>query len=927
MHRYALSSTADHLTSPCYFVDGYFLIEIENAIEIAWNPTADQRLKSQAFDFLNQLRAEPTAWQVCITLFSRAPRASDIVRHTALEVVNHAIQSQQLDIQSLTGTKDALLAYIRQVYGGLDGVTDIDPPSIRNKLTQTTTYLFESLYAKGWEDFFDDFYSLAKFGQGPADRYNASGLVFYLRVLNSIHDEIADVLVLRTPEEVKRNNELKDLIRQRDAQKVALFWQEVLSQWRAAGDEIIELCLRVISRWASWIDISLVANEGLLQPLFQLVAGSEKVRSETSQENIRIAASDTITEFVAKKMKSSDKIELIIFLNVESVVAQLMSTHSLKHTRSAASEDNDMAEAVARLINMTACEVVRALDVDVADEKTKEQANSLLQLFIPWVLRFFSDEYDEVCSTVIPALVDLLALFRRDSKLNGNLSPQYASMLSPILNAIVLKMRYDETSSWGREDEQTDEAEFQELRKRLQVLQQAVAAVDENLYIEVISTVVMNTFEQVRQQGGRVDWRDLDLALHEMFLFGEFAVQSGGLYSKGQPTSPGAETLTIMMTKMLQSGTLVTAPYRGSSNNVYLEISGFQHPAIQLQYMEICVRYYSFFQKFPNLAPQVLEQFVRLVHHGHVRVRTRSWYLFQRFVKQLRPQLGNVSQTVVQAVGDLLNIKAELPRHDLGEDGLSSNEGDQSSDSIFNSQLFLFEAIGCISSSSTVPIENQALFAQSVVEPLFSDLSKHLPLAKDGDERAVLQVHHAIMAIGTLARGFSDGTPGGPSSPSATPAEAVAEVFMNSTEAILVALESLKSSFSVRTAARFAFSRLIALLGARILPQLPRWIEGLLSESSSKDEMTTFLRLLEQIVYGFKSDMYSILDALLTPLLQRVFAELTEPTTGTDDEIQLTELRREYLNLLLAIFNNELASVLVSNGNGLTDLILRGTGS
>jgi hypothetical protein len=65
-------------------------------------------------------------------------------------------------------------------------------------------------------------------------------------------------------------------------------------------------------------------------------------------------------------------------------------------------------------------------------------------------------------------------------------------MLSPILNAIILKMRYDETSSWGNEDEQTDEAEFQDLRKRLQVLQKTVAAVDEVLYVDILSNLVCN---------------------------------------------------------------------------------------------------------------------------------------------------------------------------------------------------------------------------------------------------------------------------------------------------------------------------------------------------------------------------------------------------------------------------------------------------
>jgi len=76
-----------------------------------------------------------------------------------------------------------------------------------------------------------------------------------------------------------------------------------------------------------------------------------------------------------------------------------------------------------------------------------------------------------------------------------------------------------------------------------------------------------------------------------------------------------------------------------------------------------------------------------------------------------------------------------------------------------------------------------------------------------------------------------------------------------------------------------------------------------------------FLRLLDQVVFGFKKEIFSVLDSLLTPLLQRVFAGLAEPVTGTDDEIQLAELRREYLTFIQIILNNDLGSVLVSESN------------
>jgi exportin-T len=308
-----------------------------------------------------------------------------------------------------------------------------------------------------------------------------------------------------------------------------------------------------------------------------------------------------------------------------------------------------------------------------------------------------------------------------------------------------------------------------------------------------------------------------------------------------------------------------------------------------------------------------LESFIRFVHSDHVKVRTRSWYLFHRFVRHLRAQLSNISDSVIQAISDLLIIRAELPQ-ESEEDDMSSEDNDQSADAVFTSQLYLFEAVGCIASATSVQLEQKVLYAQSVIQPRLTDLDEHVHLAKTGDQRAVLQVHHDIMALGTLARGYSDWNPNVASS-GPPPAPEVSQEFLRAAEAILLALETLRTFSDIRSASRFAFSRLIGVLGARILEQLPRWIQGLLSQSSTKDEIATFLRLLDQVVFGFRAEIYAILDTLLTPFFQRVFTGLAEPISGTDDEIQLTELKREYLNFLLVVLQNDLAAVLVSSTN------------
>ncbi|KAI1202545.1 armadillo-type protein [Nemania serpens] len=863
--------------------------QIENAIEIAWNPTSDHTLQGQAVEYLQQLRLDPQGWHVCVSLFTRPQRPSEVVRLVALEIVNNAIQVQSLDPQSLMSLRDALLEYIRANYAS-GQQSQPDSGGLQNKLTQALTTLFVGLYKEGWESFIDDFLALT-ITPGSAQRDNIMGIVLYLRILSSIHDEIADVLVARQDTQVRAHTELKDLLRDRDVAKIAQSWQDLLGLYRNQDDGIVEMTLKVIGKWVSWIDISLIINDAMLGQIFPLIG---RTSYSGKSDNVRDAAVDAFNEIVGKKMRPADKTDMISFLNLREVISQLISSPPLNDHKGTPRYDTDLAEAVAKLVNTVMADLVRVLEDRSTDDNTRAKATQLLHDFVPLLLRFFSDEYDEVCSTVIPSLTDVLQYFRKLSELPNS----FAEMLTPILNAIIMKMRYDETSSWGNEDEQTDEAEFQELRKKLQVLQKSVAAVNQSLYIQVLSNLVANIFQSLDEQGSQLDWRDLDLALHEMYLFGELAMPNQGLSTKNQPSAEASERLGAMMTKMVQSG-----------------VASFPHPAILLQYMEICHRYCAYFETQPAMIGRVLENFVTLVHHDHVRIRTRSWYLFFRFVKHLRAQVGNVAETVIQSICDLLPIKAEVPSDDADDD-MSSDETDNSADAVFNAQLYLFEAIGCISSTGTTPAEKQALYARSVMDPLFADMERHLPRAKSGDTQAILQVHHIIMALGTLAHGFSDWTPGAQSSNQRPPPpKAVSDEFARAAEAILIALNGLNTFSEIRAACRSAFSRLLGVLGSAVLPQLPQWIEGLLSQSSSKDEMAMFLRLLDQVVFGFKSEIFDVLNVLLTPLLQRVFGGLGEPISGTDDEIQLAELRREYLTFLGIILNNDLGGVLVSEAN------------
>jgi exportin-T len=525
--------------------------QVENAINIAWDHTSPPDIKQQALTFIHQLRADPASWQVCLPLFVQERQPPDTTRHFLLDALNTSIRSDQVDTPSKMYIKETLWTYVQTRYSAGTSQERADSAVVRNKLTQTLTCLFASLYASGWVTFFDDFLALAGAGKGSLGQSNVSGTALYLRTLESIHDEIADVMLPRTPEEASRNTDLKDAIRSRDAHKVSSSWQEMLANWRSIDLNLVNMCLKVLGRWVSWVDISLVVTDTVLQPLLDM-AGQQGLKDHSSLEvKVRDAAIDAISETASKKMPPSAKVQLLEYLNLSTVVGQLIASPPLAELKGTPDYDVDLAETVAKLVSNVMRDVVLVLDAGNVDDQTRQKADALLQIFVPHLLRFFSDEYDEVCSTVMDSMTDLLTFFRKLAK-KGALPPQYTGTLPPILNAIIQKMEYDETANWGEDDEE-GEAEFLELRKRLHVLQQNIAAIDEELYMDTLTNLVANTLNKLGDNSTQIDWRELDLALYEVYLFGDLASKNRGLYAKREPSSVAAGRLVEMMTRMMES--------------------------------------------------------------------------------------------------------------------------------------------------------------------------------------------------------------------------------------------------------------------------------------------------------------------------------------------------------------------------------------
>lgn len=145
----------------------------------------------------------------------------------------------------------------------------------------------------------------------------------------------------------------------------------------------------------------------------------------------------------------------------------------------------------------------------------------------------------------------------------------------------------------------------------------------------------------------------------------------------------------------------------------------------------------------------------------------------------------------------MLVIQVELPELESPEQDLLTEA--IKSPGIFDSQLYLFETIGTLVSLFYKTPEQRNTLLSSIVNPLLEELSKALLAAKGGEDVvAILKVHHNIMALGNISKGF-------PEYPSPVPPGYIlppVEIFTQIAQATLVCLETLNTVRPIRDAVR-----------------------------------------------------------------------------------------------------------------------------
>lgn len=453
----------------------------------------------------------------------------------------------------------------------------------------------------------------------------------------------------------------------------------------------------------------------------------------------------------------------------------------------------------------------------------------------------------------------------------------------------------------------------------------AIAIIDEAVFSGPAQQLILETLHAcdayLSGNGPPVSWQRAELALYILYFCGE-------VYAQGQ-NKVGVNPSSFVHLPPDATKAMRNKPTEGFFFSLTLntlgelaqrffqcKISAFRHAAVQLRYFECSVRYAAFFTARPEFVADALAPYLdwRGIHNERPSVRHRVSYLFLRFIRDTRDQLRpNLIQGILESMQNLLVVSAILPTVEPNEDPL---EIALSKSYAFDHQLYLFEACGVLLRLLKSTPNDQLGLLRALAEPLSKQLSEAVQQhqASKDNLQVVLQVHHLFFAMSNIAKGFPDLF--GSSLPKSEVSPSWMNVFEDVTERILSALSTgdLCKYRVIRDAARGALSRMVATTGFVVLPYIPSLLNALLSQISAS-ELVDFFSFLGLIVNKYKTDVESVIDEMLRPLLERTFFFLNQEVAGTDDQFQRQHLIRGYVSFLSGLLGVGLDEVLRSNRN------------
>ncbi|KXN89108.1 Exportin-T [Leucoagaricus sp. SymC.cos] len=934
--------------------------QIVQAIAIASDPSQSS-LHQQALQFISTIQQNASeTWRLALPIF--VDRDSDgqkkytvQTRFFALRVLDEFLDNRfdPLDDESFNTIQQSLMSYVQAEYVG--GSAENDAPFLRNKFSHTLTLFFLCTYINQWPSFFDDLFTLIRSNvcngtNASTTNFNRHVSLLFFHIVLEISGEVADQTIKAARSwnitRHQRDGRVRDAVRERDAAKVNEAVLLIISEAAErmvelrkmegvdmkkesdAAVEIVDWGIRTFGSYVGWIDINLTVTPSTVNLLFGMLADNSLP--------IRLATSLAILRIVSKGLKEpGDKLQLIKVLSLGQVLDSLEAKTRLQQIERGDDTDEgeeSYREALGRMLNVLGLELTKLMEVGIfqqsldlayahsakepGSEEVRSEATSYLEQVLPVMLRFMADEYDDTASTIFPLLQVILAIYKRERRSTTEpLSESRRSFLTSLLQVILAKLKWEERSDPDDSDDD-DVVEFDKMRKDLRTFLDSVLAIDQDLATGAVRTLAIETISAYRN-GVPLKWNDAELGIYLVFIFGEINKTGGkgrAAFCHAPPVDKNAKVKPVLDYSeypLTSHGEMLLALVQSG-------IASYPNKHVALQYFETVARYTDFFKVRKECILPALEAMIdpRGLHSGDATYRSRLFYLFYKFIKENRAEISpDFSPTIINNMRDLFPISVELPEIEEGEPDVLDEIIRGSN---FDSQLYVFETAGILTSLTFKTPERQASLLLSLVRPLMDDLSTNLQLYREKGSKMedldslipVVKVHHIIMALGNIAKGFPDYPTVIPENYIIPPLDVFAEV----SRAILVCLEAINVFKVVRDATRFAFARILATAGPTVASFIPPLMGNLLAHFEPS-ELVDFMNFIGLLIFRLNKELFDVLDQLIGPLNLHIKSLLSQPISGTDDERAHIETKKAYLALLNNIMAAKLQSVFTSERN------------
>ncbi|KAF9468102.1 armadillo-type protein [Collybia nuda] len=895
--------------------------QVVQAISIASDPN-QVALHQQALAYVSTVQQNAsTTWRLALPIFvdsnnegsrKHPPQA----RFFALRVLDEFFDNrfEPLDDETFRTIQQALVSYIQSEY--VLGSAEADAAFLRNKFSHTLTLFFLCTYIDQWPSFFSDLFTLIR----PTDTaiFNRHISLLFFHIVLEISGEVADQMIKSArpydADRHARDGRVRDAVRERDAARineavltlvaegsermVSLRKHEDSSRELDGAIEVVDWGIRTFGSYVGWIDINLTVTPTTVPLLFNLLADPSLP--------IRLATSVALLRIVAKGLKEpGDKLNLLKVLSLGDVLNALEAktrTQQIERGSDTDEGEESYREALGKLFNVLGLEMAKLTD------SISAEASTYMTQLLPVMLRFLADPYDDTCSTVFPMLQVILSGYKRTRKISsGPIDETKRSFLSSLLQVLLTKMKWDPDADPDDVDED-DNAEFEKMRKELRTFMDSILSIDQDLVTGAVRTLALNTISAYRN-GVPLKWHDAELGIYLVFIFGEIN-KTGGKGRAAFCQAPAVDKEKRKVTDyseypLTTHGEMLYALVQSG-------ISSYPHRTVSLQYFETVARYTDFFKIRKECIIPTLEAMVdaRGLHNESSAIRLRLYYLFHRFIKEGRNDVpSNISASIIDNIRDLLVIEVEIPELEDSDADLLAESVKSSS---FDSQLYLYETAGILCSLVFKAPEQQSALLLSLVKPLMDELSVNLQASTQGgqDITPIIKVHHIIMALGNISKGFPDYPPTLPEGYILPPLEVFAQV----AQAILVCLEAMNVFKVVRDATRFAFARILATAGPSVTHFIPPLMSNLLAHFEPS-ELVDFMNFIGLLIHKLQRDMFDVLDQLIGPLSTHITALLSQPISGTDDQRAHIDTKKAYLALLNNIMATKLHGIFTSERN------------